>query len=38
MEKLIYVTNTDSNDLSVVDVKEQKEIGRIPIGGTLLGG
>lgn len=37
MEKLIYVTNTDSNDISVVDVSKQKERGRIPIGGSPRG-
>ena len=37
MKKLAYVTNTDSNDISVVDMTEQKEIGRIPIGGSPRG-
>jgi len=37
MKKVAYVTNTDSNDLSVVDLVEQKELGRIPIGGSPRG-
>ncbi|HEU4965259.1 MAG TPA: beta-propeller fold lactonase family protein [Bacilli bacterium] len=37
MKKLAYVTNTDSNDISVIDVAEQKELGRIPIGGSPRG-
>lgn len=36
--KLGYVTNTDSNDISVIDINEQKEIGRVPIGGSPRGG
>lgn len=37
MKRLAYVTNTDSNDISVVDLTENKEIGRIPIGGSPRG-
>lgn len=38
MKRLAYVTNTDSNDISVVDLDENKEMGRIPIGGSPRGG
>ncbi|ARU60299.1 hypothetical protein CBW65_03890 [Tumebacillus avium] len=37
MKKLAYVTNTDSNDISVIDLADQKELGRIPIGGSPRG-
>lgn len=36
-KKLLYVTNTDSNDISVVDVNSKKELKRIPIGGSPRG-
>lgn len=36
-KKLAYVTNTDSNDISLIDLENQKEIGRIPIGGSPRG-
>lgn len=29
-EKFIYVTNTDSNDISVISSKHGKELTRIP--------
>lgn len=37
LKKLAYVTNTDSNDISVIDLASQKELGRIPIGGSPRG-
>ncbi|MEM5008936.1 YncE family protein [Priestia megaterium] len=38
MKKLAYVTNTDSNDISIVDIEDKKELGRIPVGGSPRGG
>lgn len=38
LKRLAYVTNTDSNDISVVDLTENTEVGRIPIGGSPRGG
>lgn len=38
MEKFAYVTNTDSNDISVISLSDQKEIGRVPVGGSPRGG
>ncbi|AQZ47685.1 40-residue YVTN family beta-propeller repeat [Paenibacillus larvae subsp. larvae] len=38
MEKFAYVTNTDSNDISVISLSNQTEIGRIPVGGSPRGG
>jgi len=34
---IAYVTNTDSDDISVVSISARKEIGRIPIGGSPRG-
>ncbi|MDQ7201336.1 YncE family protein, partial [Staphylococcus pseudintermedius] len=36
-EKFIYVTNTDSNDISVISSKHGKELTRIPVGGSPRG-
>lgn len=38
MNYFAYVTNTDSNDISVVDLNETVEVERIPIGGSPRGG
>lgn len=38
MKKYAYVTNTDTNDLSVIDLEQQLEVGRIPVGGSPRGG
>ncbi|WP_151275693.1 YncE family protein [Bacillus pumilus] len=38
LKKLGYVTNTDSNDISVIDINTNVEIGRIPVGGSPRGG
>ncbi|MCR6850046.1 MULTISPECIES: YncE family protein [Bacillus] len=38
MKKFAYITNTDSSDISVVDLEEQKEIKRIPTGSNPRGG
>jgi YVTN family beta-propeller protein len=32
-----FVTNTDSNDISVVSMQERREIARIPVGGSPRG-
>ncbi|MDR3189648.1 MAG: beta-propeller fold lactonase family protein [Lactobacillaceae bacterium] len=37
MTKVAYVTNTDSNDISVVDLLTEKELGRIGIGDSPRG-
>ncbi|WP_281200814.1 YncE family protein [Staphylococcus schleiferi] len=36
-EKFIYVTNTDSNDISVISSKQESELTRIPVGGSPRG-
>lgn len=38
MKSFAYVTNTDSNDISVVDLDEKIEVERIPVGGSPRGG
>ncbi|OAU15787.1 YncE family protein [Lacticaseibacillus rhamnosus] len=37
MGKVAYVTNTDSNDISVVDLQTSSEINRIAIGDSPRG-
>lgn len=34
---LAYSTNTDSNDISVIDMKSKQEITKIPVGGSPRG-
>ncbi|MFO3689030.1 YncE family protein [Staphylococcus felis] len=36
-EKFIYVTNTDSNDISVISSNKNSELTRIPVGGSPRG-
>ena len=36
-EKLLYATNGNSNDVSVIDVASQKVIKSIPVGRSALG-